>query len=84
MSGRTLPMPPGLEADADADGDEKQEQPKRFLVVRYGNDALLETNLNRLYNEGYELRKVVYDAGLKRGAWGAVLENPSVLRSGRR
>jgi len=59
---------------------EKKDEPKRFVVIRYGSDALLETNLNRLYNEGYELRSVSYDPGLKRGAWGAVLENPSIPR----
>ena len=52
---RTLPIPPAPELIVDG---EKPEAPKRFQVVRYASDALLETNLNRLSDEGYELRKV--------------------------
>ena len=59
----------------------KEEAPlKRFVVERYGNDGLLEANLNRLFHEGYELRYILYDEGLKRGPWGVVLENTSVNR----
>lgn len=74
---RTLPIPPAPELIVDG---EKPEAPKRFQVVRYASDALLETNLNRLSDEGYELRKITYDCDLERGAWAAVLENPSIPR----
>lgn len=70
---RTLPMPPDMEK-------KEEELPKRFIVERYGNDQLLEVNLNRLHAEGYELRHISYDPGLKRGPWGVVLENTRIPR----
>jgi len=74
---RTLPIPPAPEPEA---AEEKKEKPKRFMVIRCASDAIFEAHLNRFHSEGYELRKVTYDVDLKRGAWAAVLENPSIPR----
>lgn len=45
-----------------------------FKVRRYGSDAELEKDLNRLSKEGWKVRTISYDSIIQCGSWGVVFE----------